>query len=167
MKKHPFIGFTGLMGASAFFILSASSIALADLTQTQIQSARLAAAQIIEPQVQTLEVVFQAKHPGWKVSTFDIRKANTQPEYQVIEIPLIAKVKHLGNLTRVAVRTGVGAYSPDGKVEGVRKSYRILVDLTPDGQVIRAESNSFDNIMSNDPPTPYNLFPQGRPDSAR
>jgi hypothetical protein len=167
MKRHPFNGLSGLISAAAFLILSSSSPALADLTETQIQNARLAAAQIIEPQVHTLDVLFQAKHPGWRASTFDIRKPNAQPEYQVIEIPFIAKVKHLGNITRVAVRTGVGAYSPDGKVTGVRKSYRILIDLTPDGEVLRAESNYFDNIMSNDPPTPYNLFPQGRPDWAR
>ena len=171
MRRWPQLKATGIIKATILFsMLVVGFHAQAELNQLQIDNARAVTLELINPEVQALEAQVQDQYPGWKVSTFDVRNSSPQLNYMVMDIPLIAKMKHLGNVNRVIVRAAAVAYSPDGKeTQALRHSYRVLVDITPEGKVIRAEKNYWNNMMSGEVPLAvlYDTSSRPRPDWAR
>lgn len=115
------------------------------LSDSQIQTALAAARPLAEVSSQTMPFYRRRGLEGWTLTIDNPEKPQAAPEWQVIRI---YRIRHV---TRVAVRGIVNAVSPQGQIRWAVSSFRILMDLSPNGELIgQAESNLFSNQLSTD-----------------
>lgn len=132
---------SSVAGASTDFALGPGP-----LTPAQIQTALTAARPVAEVASQNMPFYRKRHVEGWTLTIDNPQKPLAEPEWQVIRIFVRRGV------TRVAVRGLVNAVSPEGHIRWAASSFRILMDLSPEGELIgAAESNLFNNQLSHDP----------------
>jgi hypothetical protein len=139
----------------AFLTCLSFSVAHADAKATpeQIENARKAAVSMVEAIALEKQGVLLAQNPGWSFSPFNPKDADHDKLIQVIPIQLFSR-----HANRIAVRMSLQAIGPNGEVKWFAGgNYRILVDLKDDGEVIAAELNYYNNLMSYDEPVKVTL----------
>lgn len=113
-------------------------------TDAQLENAKKAAITIVESIAQDKAALLLAGKAGWRLSINDPAAKDQTQFVKAIPIQLLSR-----KVNRIAVRMSLHAISPEGKVKWFAGgNYRVLVDLKDDGEVIAAEINFFDNLMS-------------------
>lgn len=113
-------------------------------TDLQIDNAKKAAFEVVEKIARDRESIILTARPGWRLTSLDLKSANPTNAYKATPIQLFTR-----KVNRIAVRAYINAVSPEGKVDWFAGGhYRILVDLKDNGEVIAAEINFFNNLMS-------------------
>lgn len=116
------------------------------LLPAQMEAAKKAAFPVAELYAQDGIVEFRRRgYEGWALTTRDPRMREDKLDYQVIEIG------RKNGISRIAVRGLVNGLSKDGTIKWGVSSFRVLMDVGPDGRVVNGpELNHGSNLLTTD-----------------
>lgn len=130
------------------------------LAAVQIEAAKRVAFPVAEKHAQNgLPSWRTHKYEGWTLTVLDPRA----PEKKIMDFKT-QEIARKNGISRISVTGLVNGLSPDGKVKWGVGSFRVLVDVAPDGRIVNGpELRPFDNLLNSDQDRYFPLNPEPGP----